>query len=192
VRLTWSAPSGATPSGYVVERAQTRDATGLQFTPLAPTVTSPPTPDSPYLDQSPPAGTVCVYRVRATYSGAGDAFSNMDVATTRSYTGDDPLIGANDPQGRHASVVSALNLTELRGVVDSLRSLAGLGAAAWKSNPAPQSGGRILAAHFQELRDNLNPALAALDIAPMPPDSTLGVGQAVKATHIQDVRDKVR
>lgn len=38
VRLTWAAPSsGATPNGYVVERAQTRDpVSGLQFTSLAP------------------------------------------------------------------------------------------------------------------------------------------------------------
>jgi hypothetical protein len=192
VKLTWWAPSGTTPTGYVVERAQTRDSTGLQFTPLTPTVTNPPMSDSPYLDQSPPAGTVCVYRVRATYSGAGDAYSNMDVATTVGYTGDDPLIGANHQPGQHASTISALNLTELQGVVDKVRALAGMSSAAWKNDPVPLSGGQILAAHFQELRDNLNPALAALGIAQMPPDSTLGQGKPVMAAHIQDVREKVR
>jgi hypothetical protein len=193
VRLTWSAPAGATPTGYVVERAQTRDSTGLQFAPLSPTVTSPPTPGSPYLDQSPPSGTVCIYRVRATFGGGlSDAYSNMDVATTVGYTGDDPLIGANHQPGQHASVVSALNLTELQGVVDKVRALAGMSPAAWKNNPAPASGGQILADHFIELRTNLNPALSALGIAPMPDDATLGQNKPVMAAHIQDVREKVR
>jgi hypothetical protein len=195
VSLTWGAPSSGVVTSYVVERAESRDnSTGLlSFAPVNPPAAKLPTAQSPYLDQTASAGKVYVYRVKANFAGGGSsAYSNVDVATTVSYTGDDPLVGANHQPGQHASVVSALNLTELRGVVNSVRALAGLGAAAWKGDPAPQSGGRILAAHFQELRDNLNPALAALGIAPMPPDSTLGVGQPVKAVHIQDVRDKVR
>lgn len=156
-------------------------------------MTAPPTSDSPYLDQSPPAGTVCVYRVRATYAGGvSDSYSNMDVATTVGYTGDDPLIGANHQPGQHASVVSALNLTELQGVVDKVRALAGMSPAAWKNNPAPASRGQILADHFIELRTNLNSALLTLGISQMPPDSTLGQQKPVMALHIQDVREKVR
>lgn len=195
VSLTWGAPSSGVVASYVVERAESRDnSTGLlSFAPVDPPSATLPTAQSPYQDQTASPGKVYVYRVKANFaSGGSSAYSNVDVATTVSYTGDDPLVGANHQPGQHASVVSALNLTELRGVVNSVRALAGLGAAAWKGDPAPQSGGRILAAHFQELRDNLNPALAALGIAPLPPDSTLAVGQAVKAVHIQDVRDKVR
>jgi hypothetical protein len=114
------------------------------------------------------------------------------VATTVRYSGDDPLVPVGDPQGRTASAVRAANLTELRGVVEDVRALAGVGGATWESSPAPQQLGLIRAAHFREVRDNLNPALVALGIGPMPDDSAIAANQLVRAAHIQDVREKVR
>jgi hypothetical protein len=190
VKLVWAAPSGATPTSYVVERATTRGADGPAYAVVGAPVTTLPTQASPYVDQAP-AGAVYVYRVKAFYGGGYSGYCTPDVASTVRYTGDDPLVGGNDPQ-HAASVVRAADLTELRAVVEAVRALAGVGVGAWKGNPAPQSQGSILKDHFQELRDNLNPALSALGITQMPPDATLGVALPVKATHVQDVRDKVR
>lgn len=184
VKLVWSAPSGATPTGYIVERASSRNSDGPAYVVLGVPVTTLPTQVNPYVDQAP-ADAVYLYRVKAVYAGGYSGFCTPDLATTKRYTGDDPLIAG-------ASVVRAADLTELRAVVESVRALAGMGAGVWKSNPSPLSNGSILKDHFKELRDNLNPALSALDIAQLPVDETLAVGLRVKAVHIQDVRDKVR
>lgn len=192
VNLTWSAPAGS-PTSYVVERAETRTAEGPQFSPLAATATSPPTAAAPYVDQTAAQGKVYLYRVRANYAGALSAVSNQDLATTHRYTGDDPLVGAGHPT-RFPSVVRAANLTELRAVVEAVRALAGVGAGAWKQDPTPLLRGRILAAHFAELRTNLNPALVALGMSELPAPAGVGIAdrQPVKTAHVQDVRDKVR
>lgn len=76
--------------------------------------------------------------------------------------------------------------------MNSVRALAGVSAAVWKNNPAPQSQGLILPDHFAELRTNLNPALAELGINPIQEDPGIGTTLVVRAAHLQDVRDKVR
>lgn len=184
VKLLWSAPSGATPTGYIVERASSRGTDGPAYAAVGVPVTTLPTQANPYVDQAP-ANAVYLYRVKAVYGGGYSDYCTPDLATTVRYSGDDPLVGG-------ASVVRAANLTELRTVVEAARTLAGVGTGVWKSNPAPQSNGSILKDHFKELRDNLNQALSALDITQLPPDTTLGAGLPVRAVHIQDVRDKVR
>lgn len=198
VNLTWSAPSSGAVGSYVVERAEARDAAGrLRYAPVGPAVTTLPTASSPYFDQTAVAGKVYLYRVKAVFaSGAPSGYSNQDLATTVRYTGDDPLVGRDDPQGRPGSPVRAAVLTELRDVVDSVRALAGLPRAAWRDeppeDPRPAPGVLIRAWNFRELRSNLNPALSALGIAEVPPDPTLAVGERIMAKHIQDVRDRVR
>lgn len=198
VSLTWSAPASGSVAGYVVERAEARDASGqLQYAAAGPPVTALPTPASPYVDRTAAAGKVYLYRVKAIFaSGGSSAYSNQDLAATVRYTGDDPLIGRDDPKGRAASPVRALILTELRGVVDSVRALAGLPAAPWRDeppdNPRPRPGALIRAWHFRELRSNLNPALSTFVIAEVPDDPSLAVGQPIMARHIQDVRDRLR
>lgn len=195
VRLTWAEPSGGAPLSYVVERASVRVSDGVQtaYATLGQPLTTLPTPAAPYLDPSAEQGMVYAYRVSALYGGGQSGYSNQDVATTFRYTGDDPLVGAGDPL-RPASVVRATDLTELRGVVAAVRKLAGSGAASWNENPAPQSGGQILAAHFAELRAQLNPALEALGIEKLPEPEPAGIAatQPVRAVHIQHVREKVR
>lgn len=192
VNLTWSAPTGS-PTGYVVERAETRTADGPQYAPLAQTATTAPTAANPYVDQTAVQGKVYLYRVKATYAGGFSGFSNQDLATTYRYTGDDPLVAAGHPT-LAPSAVRAANLTELRTVIEAVRALAGVGAGPWKEDPTPLLRGRILAAHFAELRTNLNPALAALGMSELPAPSGVGIAerQRVKAAHVQDVRDKVR
>jgi hypothetical protein len=194
VRLTWSASStGPTPTAYVVERASVRvgDGSKTDYAQLGQPVTQVPTASAPYLDPAPEQGMVYAYRVRAVYLGGYSDYSNQDVATTFRYTGDDPLVGVGDPQ-RPPSRVSATQLTELRRVVEAVRALAGRGPATWKQTPPPAGGGAILAEHFAELRTQLNPALEALGIAPMPEDAGIGATKPVKKEHVQDVREKVR
>jgi hypothetical protein len=194
VRLIWSAPSTATPSSYVVERASVRLSDGLKtdYAALGSPVTGAPTPSAPYFDPLPAEGMVYLYRVKAMYASGSSGYSNQDVAATKRYSGDDPLIGANDPLHRPASVVRAADLTELRAVVEAVRTLAGLGAGTWKGNPAPLTNGLILADHFTELRTNLNQALDELGIGQVPDDTSIASTQPVKAVHVQDVRDRLR
>jgi hypothetical protein len=192
VKLVWAAPAGATPTSYVVERASGRGANGLAYAAVGGPVTTLPTQANPYVDSGASPNTTYVYHVRAVYAGGYSDYSNQDVATTVRYSGDDPLIGANDPQQRPASKVRAADLTELRGVVEAVRALAGVGAGTWKSDPAPLFRGSILRDHFYELRSNLNPALTALGVTTLPADTTLDVGRPVKKEHVQDVREKVR
>jgi hypothetical protein len=189
VNLTWSAPAG-TVASYVVERGLHKDG---PYEPAGPPATTLPTAANPYVDHGAAPATVYVYRVKALFTNGGSSgYSNLDLATTVRYSGDDPLVPAGDPQGRPASAVRAANLTELRGVVEDVRTLAGVGDATWESNPAPQWRGLIRAAHFKELRDNLNPALAALGMGQLPDESSITAGQPIRADHIQHVREKVR
>jgi hypothetical protein len=185
VHVIWSPPASGTPSSYVVERR----GAGGQFQAVGQPVSAPA---ASFDDASAAEGSAYLYRVKALYAGGGTSdYSNTDLATTVAFT-DDPLIGANDPQNRPATKVYARHLTELHRAVDAVRALAGVGASSWQNNPAPAQGGAILAAHFLELRTNLNPALSALGISQLPDDQTLAAGQRVKATHIQDVREKVK
>lgn len=186
VRLMWAAPSPA-PLSYVVERASVQVSSGAKtdYAPLGQPVTTPPTQAAPYLDPSPPSqGMVYAYRVKALYAGGASAYSNQDVATTFRYTGDDPLASG--------SLVRAANLTELRAVVAAVRTLAEVGATTWKENPPPRMWDPVVADHFAELRTQLNPALEALGISPMPSDESIASTQPVKKEHVQDVRNKVR
>lgn len=185
VKLVWAAPSSGSPTSYVVERASSRNQGGLLYGPVGSPVTTLPTQANPYIDPSPAVGTVYVYRVKAMYAGGPSDYSNQDLATTVRYSGDDPLVGG-------ASVIRAADLSELRAVVEAVRSLAGVGAGAWKSNPAPAFGGSILKEHYAELRTNLDPALDELGIGRVPVDASIALTLPVKAVHIQDVRDKVR
>ncbi len=194
VKLTWSAPPpGPTPTAYVVERASVRVSDGVKtdYAQLGQPVTQLPTQTAPYFDPAPEQGMVYAYRVRAVYAGGYSDYSNRDVATTFRYTGDDPLVGAGDPQ-HPPSTVSAAQLTELRQVIQAVRALAGSGPATWKQNPAPEGRGRVLADHFTELRQQLNPALEALGINPMPPDPNIASTKPVKKEGVQDVREKIR
>jgi hypothetical protein len=185
VSVVWSPPpEGGNVDHYQVERRLTMDDPNPYLFNCA---------SSPCQDTTATPWTAYLYRVSAVFtSGVVSDYTAVDIATTAVYTNDDPLIKANDPQGRPASRVRAADLTELRRAVDLVRGVAEMGGASWKSDPAPASGGQILAAHFLELRTNLNPALQTLGLSPMPDDATLGQGKPVLASHIQDVREKVR
>lgn len=183
VALTWSAPPGSI-AHYEVERSpRINDAFAVVST--TPTTTS-------FVDTTAINGKAYLYRVRAVFTGGSvSPYSSTDLATAITFD-DDPIIGANDPQGRPGTMIRASHLIQLHTAIDAVRFTAGLSPAVWKNDPAPQTLGAVLAIHFTELRSNLNSALTSLGIATLPTDSGIAISQPVMATHIRDVREKVK
>jgi hypothetical protein len=195
VAVTWTAPAG-TVSGYVVERAQSKDGPFVQigatpasqpsFADAAPTSSQPPSADSSYL-----------YRVRATYAGGGNSdYSNKDLATTVIFT-DDPLVGSNDAHPPPATVIKATHLTELRRAVSAVHALAGLGAVTTWSYPDPVSSPAssrraIYLEDVKDLRDRLDEALPALGRTPPAYAVLTKYVTKVGKDHFQQLRDAVK
>jgi hypothetical protein len=187
VAVTWTAPT-ASISSYVVERAQSGSG---PFTPLTPNPTS-----TSFTDVTAAADTAYFYRVKAIYTAGGNSdYSNRDLATTVIFT-DDPIIPANDPQGRPATTIYARHLTELRRAVNAVRGLAGLGAASWTyPDPVstPDQRRMIYLEDVTELRARLGEALSALSLpAPTYADPTINRYTTVRKAHVQELRDAVK
>jgi hypothetical protein len=195
VAVTWTAPAG-TVSGYVVERAQSKDG---PYTQIGTTPASQPSfaDAAPTSSQPPSADTSYLYRVRATYAGGGySGYSNKDLATTVIFT-DDPLIGTNDAHPPAATVIKAAHLTELRRAVSAVHALAGLGAVTSWTYPDPVSSPAssrraIYLEDIKDLRDRLDEALPALGVtSPAYAALTRNVTKVGKE-HFQQLRDAVK
>lgn len=189
VNLSWSAPASGAVDHYEIGR---KGSVGDQPTVVGSTqgaLTS-------FADAAAP-DTAYLYAVRAVFMGGGRSdFSNTDLATTVIFT-DDPLVGSSDAHPPAATIIKATHLNELRRAVSAVHALAGLGpVTTWAyANPVSDPPGQRRVIHIedmQELRTYLNPALSALGLAKMPDDPTLGWHLPVKATHLQDVRNKVK
>jgi chitodextrinase len=187
VILNWTAPTGSgTVNHYIVERMQSLSA---GYTAINQNVTT-----ASYTDTSVSANTAYLYRVRAVDSSNNlTTYSNVDLATTITFT-DDPLVGtANNPNPATATTIRATHFEQLRTAINAVRTLANETAFNWTTtnNPAPQSGGGIYKSHLNDLRANLKDAFAALGLstpqftAPDPMTS----GQFVRAIHLQELRD---
>ena len=192
VTLSWGAPASGTVSSYVVERASLAG----QFAQVGQPV---PAPETSFSDTGAAEGAAYLYRVRAVFAGGGSSgYSNADLATAVAFT-DDPLVGADDPQGRPATVVYARHLNELRRAVSAVHALAGLGAVTAWSYPDPESSppGQRRAIYLEDvkdLRDRLGAALPALGRAtPDYVDPTLTrYVTRVKKDHFQQLREAVK
>ena len=192
VTVTWSAPSSGSVASYIVERANILG----QFIPVGQPVNAPTVT---LVDTLPPGDHAYLYRVRAAYTGGGySAYSNPDVATTVAFT-DDPLVGANDPQGQPATIIYARHLTELRRAVNAVRALVPNMAAATWTHPDPVSSPPeqrrlIYLEDVQNLRDRLGEAFSNLGLSPPAyVDETLTrYVTGVKKEHVQQLRDAVR
>jgi hypothetical protein len=179
VGLTWTAPVSGVVTGYVVERTHILNVQPIEIQ----TGSSAPS----FIDNSALVDKAYLYRVRAVLAGGGSSlYSNKDLATTVVFT-DASLQGV---------IIKADHLNEARRAVNAVRALALLGLSSWTypdpvSSP-PTARRSIYLEDMRELRTNLNPALSPLEIAQLPDDATLERGLGVKATHLQDVRDKVK
>lgn len=177
VLLTWAAPAAGTVSHYSVERRQRDGVTELTVNQTSPTFT----------DATAQADMVYRYRVRAVFTGgAFSDYSNGDLATT---------FFQNEPISAGQSLIKAKHLIDLQRAVNDVRVIAGLGEFAWSLSP-PAAGGLIRAAYVEELRANLDPALAALSLPvtayatdPTPP--SLG-GKGIKAAHVNELLERIR
>lgn len=195
VAVTWTAPAGSV-SGYVVERAQSKDGPYVQIgtTPASQTSFADAAPTN---SQPPSADTAYLYHVRATYAGGGYSdYSNNDLATTVIFS-DDPLVGSNDTHPPAATVIRATHLTELRRAVRAVHILAGLGDVTSWSYPDPVSDPPsarrpIYLADVKDLRDKLDEALPALGRTPPTYAPLTQYLTKVSKDHFQQLRDAVK
>lgn len=177
VLLTWAAPAAGTVSYYSVERRQRDGVTELTVNQTSPSFT----------DTTAQADMVYRYRVRAVFSGGVFSdYSNGDLATT---------FFQNEPINPGQSSIRAKHLNDLQRAVNDVRVIAGLGEFTW-TQPSPAAGVPIRAAYVEELRSNLDPALAALGLPvtayptdPSPPSLS---GKGVKAAHVNELLERIR
>jgi hypothetical protein len=177
IEVWWPVVSGATT--YVLERRS-----GPAWEEIA--QLTPPT--THHTDNTAQSNKTYAYRVYAIGSGSGttSAYSNSDVATTRSFTAAVPL----------AQITSAPT-NDMLAAVNSVRAAAGWSALAWSNilapnDPLPAPGTIILARHVLSCRARMNEALQALGVpvaSYATPDLT---GVAPAAAHINEVQQRAQ
>jgi hypothetical protein len=171
ILLTWLPIAGAT---YEIARS-----TGLGVFEIVGTSAT-----NNFTDIAVVANTAYLYKVRAVDAlGTRSAFSNLDLATTVTFT-DDPLVA-------QSTVVKALHITQLRTAVNAVRALAGLGAGSF-TDPTLTSAIVIKAAHVTDLRGALDPARSNLGLPTVSYTDAPLAGVAVKAIHLQELRTAVK
>lgn len=175
VSVAWIG-SGGPVHHYELQRSQSFSGTYTTLSPN-PVTTS-------FTDLTVTGLVAYLYRVRAVDAqGNMSSFSNIDLATTISFT-DDPLIAG-------VTVIRAQHINELRVAVNAVRTTAGLTTVDGTNSPV--AGLTIRAAHVSELRSNLDQALAAMQFGSPPyKDSPLAAGITVKKVHIEELRQGVR
>jgi hypothetical protein len=125
---------------------------------------------------------VKAYVTSGLYSSSSNEVNGLPV-TPLSFT-DDPLV-----PGVH--VMRAVHVSELRGRIDALRVLRGLGVTSWTLLVARSTV--IRATHITELRNALNAVYGAMSrTEPAYTDNPLAAGTSIKAVHIAELRAAVR
>ena len=173
VSISWTANGSV--DHYEIQRGTHRDGT---FT----TLTS--TAGTSFVDNTVSSSTVYIYRVRGVDSQGNYSDFNTDVASTYTFT-DNPLVAGT-------TVVKAQHITELRTVVNAVRTAAGLSSVSWTDSSL--AGVNIKAVHINELRSNLDAALSVFGVSTSSyTDSVLTPGATiVKAIHAQELRSRVQ
>jgi hypothetical protein len=177
IALFWTASYNGAFDGYNIQRsallngfAQVNVSTGY-YSVAANDITVSP-------------NTAYLYKVCAAKGGCVSNYSNTVLATTVSFS-DEPLIPG-------VSAIKADHLLELRTGIDAVRRLAGLSPSTWSAPGLQSFVSGIRAQDIQELRDNLAPAVSALQIpAPAYADPQIIVWLPIKAAHIEELRAAV-
>jgi len=178
VSISWTAPTTGGVAKYRVERSvnqgpfvEIAQPTGTSYSDTA--VTGSPT-------------TTYVYRVRADYGGSPpllSAPSNVDVATTITFTDDNALAG---------KVVDDQHITELRSAATALCKTAGESTPTWTDPTITPQQTVIKKAHIDELRAKISECLAAVGVVtpPYSTDGTIIAGTTtIKKEHVQELRN---
>lgn len=176
VSVTWTALSSPVHH-YELDRRQSLSAPFIKIADIASSTTS-------FTDQNLTGAVAYLYRVRAIdSSGNSSPPSNVDLATTMSFT-DNPLIAGG-------TIIKAQHINELRVAVNAVRATAGLPQAVWTDPSLP--GVSVKAVHITELRQQLQQGLQTIGL-PIPSytDNTLSPGLIVKKAHVEEVRQAVR
>jgi len=131
------------------------------------------------IDSGRSANTTYFYKIRAIGSGGPSVFSEVDAATTITFT-DTALVGA---------LIKAIHVTELRTAVNDVRAAVALPAATFTDSDL--LGIYIKRLHISELRTFLDEARSIMGLPAIPyTDPTILIGvTSVKAAHIQELRD---
>jgi len=100
----------------------------------------------------------------------------------------------NDPLVAQKMVVKALDITELRSAINTVRAARGLSAFTWTDPTLTAGSTKAKALHLTEMRTALNQAYQAVGrTAPTYTDAAIGVGVTViKAIHLNELRTAVR
>jgi hypothetical protein len=103
-----------------------------------------------------------------------------------------PTVFTNDTIQVGQTTAKAQHIIELRGAVDAMRAVAGLGGAPWV-DPTLAPGNTIKAAHILDLRTYLNDAASRLGYATSSySDPSLTSGFTIKRVHIEELRQRIR
>jgi hypothetical protein len=123
---------------------------------------------------------------------ARDAAGNTATDTlTATFTG---FTFTDDPVSAQSTVTKAVYLTELRTVINSLRTARGLPAYTWTDSTLTAGSTQVKGVHLSELRTALNQAYQAAGRAvPAYTDVSVVAGTTViKAVHLNELRSAVR
>ncbi len=183
VTLNWTAASGAT--NYRVVRATSKEG---------PYSFVGTTSSTTLNDTSVTSGTAYLYKVCAA-DGSGNctsAYSNVSLGVAFSFT--DPTIQTFAENPSNPTTIKAAHITELRTVVNAVRTLAGLSAATWTNSTITAGVSLISKDDVMDLRNRLNDALVAMNLQTQPyTDPTLAGapnGTIVQAVHIRELRQR--
>jgi hypothetical protein len=169
ITISWSAVPGAT-----TYRLQRRNGAGWQD--------RIDINDTQFVDPGLPLNTTYAYRVFAGSDPARAFYSNVDMATTMTFT-----------LAQSGAVVSFADFDRLLLIVNAVRTAAGWPAVTWQNiiaptTPLPAPNVVILSQHLTSLRARMNEALQALG-APISGYTDADPQQrTIKALHINELQ----
>jgi hypothetical protein len=142
-------------------------------------------------DNSVTAGKAYLYRVQAEIGPNRSGFSNVDAATTFTFT--DDLAGAAPPFPLPVVAIKAIHVNELRAAIEALRGVIGIAPGSYPDIPVIAGTTPVAVEAIRELRLSVNQARAWLSLPPaLFTDPAINSMTTVKRQHIDDIRNAVR